>query len=75
MFDKIKKAIKAAWGWLMAWTQFLDDPKGKFSHKRLIALGAAVLAVRQLIIGDRWGAAGCAIVAVVLAVVSALTKT
>lgn len=30
----IVRAGKAVWTWLLAWTQFLDDKKGKFSYKR-----------------------------------------
>jgi hypothetical protein len=71
----LKKAISAAWKWLMSFTQFIDGPAGKFSHKRLLSVAAGVMAVRQLVIGDRWGAAGAALVAVILAVVSAVTKT
>ena len=75
MWTKIKTAIQGVWKWVMTWTQFLDDPAGKFSHKRVIALAAAVVAIRQLIIGDKWGAAGSALVCVILAVISAVTKT
>jgi len=68
--------LSAAWKWLMAWTQILDDPRNnKFSHKRVIALAAAVVAIRQLVIGDKWGAAGAGLAAVILGVVSAVTRT
>jgi len=64
------------WEYLLHFLDFLDDPRnGKFSHKRLIAVGAAVVGIRQLIIGDKLGALGCGITAVVLAVISAVTKT
>ena len=70
-----KKAVLDIWNFIIAFTQFLDDPNGKFSHKRIISLAAAILAIRQLLIGDRWGALGCALTSVILAVVSAITKT
>jgi hypothetical protein len=75
------KAVYAAWNWLMSFTSFLDDPRStssgvaKFSHKRLMAVAAFVIAARQLIIGDKWGAAGSALTAIILAIVSAVTKT
>ena len=67
--------VTTAWGKIEAFFQFLDGPGGKFSSKRLMALAAFVIAIRQLIIGDKWGAAGAAIFALVLAVVAAITKT
>jgi hypothetical protein len=72
---KIIEWIKKAWQWLMSFTQFLDGPNGKFSSKRLLALAFGAAAVRQLVIGDRWGALGAAVAAVILAVVTAATGT
>jgi hypothetical protein len=37
----VSKAVKAAWAWLMSWTNFLDDKRGKFSYKR----GSGVVAL------------------------------
>jgi hypothetical protein len=67
--------IQGAWKWLENWTQFLDDASGKFSHKRLIALAFAVVAIRQLIIGDWFGAILAGAGSIALAIVSAITKT
>jgi hypothetical protein len=75
VFAWIKKTIAAVWKWIEAWTQFLDDSKGKFSHKRLLALAFGVVAIRQVIISDYFGAIILAAAAVILAVVSAITKT
>jgi len=74
-WKKVEGWISTAWGKIEAVFQFLDSPAGKFSHKRLIAVAAAILAVRQLVKNDPWGALGCAVVAVILAVISAITKT
>jgi hypothetical protein len=70
------KSARAVWTWLIAWTNFLDDPRnGKFSHKRLLSVAFGVVAIRQLIIADYWGAILSGIGSIVLAVVSAVTKT
>jgi hypothetical protein len=80
MWIKIKAAIKVAWMWLMSFTQFLDSPpdangQSKFSHKRLIALAFAVVAIRQFIINDWFGGLLLMAGSVALAIVSAITKT
>src|SRR5271169_4683978 len=57
-----KKWFQVAWQWFWTVTQFLDSPMvngvSKFSHKRLIAVAAAVIAIRQLVKNDPWGALG-----------------
>ena len=68
MFDKIKKAIKAAWGWLMAWTQLVDWPSGKFSSKRAVFILTAILGARELILQHEWRASGCGLVIVLLGI-------
>jgi hypothetical protein len=77
--DKVEATVgKGAgvfWNFLSSLLQFLDGPNGKFSHKRLIALAASVVSIIELFRGNGLEAAGCAIVAVVLAVISAITKT
>jgi hypothetical protein len=75
-FKSVEIWISTAWGKVEAVFQFLDSPgQAKFSHKRLIAVACTVVAIRQFIKGDPFG--GCVLLgaAVVLAVVSALTKT
>ena len=74
------KAIVVAWKWFLNFTQFLDSPAGangvsKFSHKRLIALAFAVVCIRQFIIGDWFGGLLLGAGSIILAVVSAITKT
>ena len=74
------RAVRTSWRWLLTLTQFLDSPAqpgvgSKFSHKRLLALAFGVVAIRQLIIADYWGATLSGIGSIVLAVVSAVTKT
>lgn len=85
----IVKALRAVWSWLMAWTQFLDDPRtNKFSHKRLIALALTFNALymfdRMMVsppatpFGVIFGTivtGGQVLAAVILAIVSAVTKT
>ena len=76
----ISKAARAVYQWFMTWTQFLDSPQGsngtsKFSHKRLLSVAFGVVAIRQLIIGDYWGATLSGIGSIVLAIISAVTKT
>ena len=73
------KAIVVAWKWLLNLTQFLDGPMvngvSKFSSKRLIALSFAVVCIRQFIIGDWFGGLLLGAGSIILAVVSAITKT
>ena len=71
----IVKATRSAWEWLESFFQFLDGPNHKFSHKRLLALAFGVVSLRQFIIGDRFAGILTAAVTVVLAVISAVTKT
>ena len=83
------RAVCASWRWLLHWLDFLDDPRnGKFSHKRLIALA---LTFNALYIFDRMMVSppttpfgvifgtvvtgGQVLAAVILAIVSAVTKT
>ena len=75
MFAWIKKALQDIYGFFTSFFQFLDDKNGKFSHKRLIALAFATVAIRQLIIGDYWGALGAAVASIILAIVTAITGT
>ena len=76
---KFWKAIVVAWKWLLNLTQFLDGPMvngvSKFSSKRLIALSFAVVCIRQFIIGDWFGGLLLGAGSIILAVVSAITKT
>jgi hypothetical protein len=77
---KFWNGVRAVWVWLMTFFQFLDSPadangRSKFSSKRLIALASFVIGIRQLIIGDPWGALGCGVLTLVLAVISAVTRT
>jgi len=72
---EVAKDVGMGWKFLSSLLQFLDGPKGKFSHKRLIALTATVLSIVELLRGNGIEAAACAIVAVVLAIISAVTKT
>ena len=59
--------------------KLLKDPAGKFSHKRILALAFGVAAIYLIVHPRGWldfiVAAGFAIAAVVLAGVSAATKT
>jgi hypothetical protein len=73
------KAIVVAWKWLLNLTQFLDGPMvngvSKFSSKLLIALSFAVVCIRQFIIGDWFGGLLLGAGSIILAIVSAITKT
>jgi hypothetical protein len=71
----VENWIATAWGKIEAFFQFLDGPNGKFSHKRLIAVACTVVALRQFIIKDWFAGVILLGAAVVLAVVSAITKT
>jgi|GEM_PF-3706089 hypothetical protein len=74
-FKSIHDAIRTALKWLEAWTQFLDDPKGKFSYKR----GSGVVALVTSIIFAFKGDVTLALLyfagAVAIAIVCGLTKT
>ena len=72
---KIWAWVTTAWGKVEAFFQFLDGPDHKFSHKRLLAVAFAVIAIRQFIIKDWFAGLLLLAASVVLAVVSALTKT
>lgn len=72
----LKTAIQDVWKWLMSFTQFLDDPRNnKFSHKRLIAVACTIVALRQFIIKDWFAGVILLGAAVILAVISAVTRT
>lgn len=77
--DKVKEAVVKDvgifWKFLASLTQFLDGPNHKFSHKRLLAIAFGVVSLRQFIIGDWFAGILTAAVTVVLAVISAVTKT
>jgi hypothetical protein len=48
----IVKAAKAVWNYLYAFTQFLDDKKGKFSYKRGSGVVALVTSIIFAFRGD-----------------------
>lgn len=73
--SEVKKDAGVGWRFLSSLLQFLDGPNGKFSHKRLEAVIAFGIGVRQFVIGDQWGAAGFGAFSLVMGVISALTKT
>jgi len=77
---------KSAWAWLWKVLQiFVSPPQlnsggtvihpGKTSWKRVSAAAAFVVGLRQLAIADRFGAIVCLSYALVMGVISALTKT
>jgi hypothetical protein len=71
----VKKDVGMFWRFLESITQFLDGPNGKFSHKRLLAVAFGAVSIRQFIIGDWFGGVLTGSACIILAVVSAITKT
>jgi hypothetical protein len=88
-FGTILAGIVWLWREIFIWygiikkfiTEVLDVFKGpsgsgmKVSHKRVIAAILTVVAIRQLIIGDHFGFLVATVIALILIIVTAITKT
>lgn len=77
---RIWAGVRAVWVWLMTFFQFLDSPadaqgRSKFSHKRLLSLGCFITSVWFAVRGGWIPALVYFSGAVVLAIISAITKT
>ena len=73
--QKIKSAIAAAWDWLLNFFQFFDDPTGKFSHKRGIAILFAVVSVIMAFHGAWISSIVFVVGTVVIVIATASSKT
>jgi hypothetical protein len=70
------KAITGIFRWIAMYPlQIIDDPKGKFSHKRLLALGFGVTSIILAFHGAWISSAIYVLAAIIIAVVSVVTKT
>ena len=74
------RAVRTSWRWLLTLTQFLDSPAqpgvgSKFSHKRLLALACFGTSVWFAVRGGWIPALVYLAGAVILAIISAVTKT
>jgi hypothetical protein len=75
IWDEIVLGYQSVKKFVVQALQVFKDAKGKVSWKRVSGSAAFVVGIRQLVIGDHFGAIVCLAYAAVIGIVAAITKS